>query len=331
MKILIYGAGSTGCYLGALLKLSQHEVTLLGRQRIQKEIEQAQGIRIQDYLGLDQRIRPDYFLTELHGEECFDVVFITLKCHQLGSAVEDLQKLAQQGAYLYFMQNGIGSLDQIREFLPADKMKQGIIPFNVLSQENATFFRATDGILILEQSALSSELNNALSSFGFKSEVHDQMAQVIYGKLLLNLNNALNAITDLPIKTQLENKKLRKVLAHAMRELLALCKAKGLKPYQFTAVKPELVPFILNLPNFLFTRVATAMLDIDPQARSSMWEDIQSARKTEIEYLNEAIVNEAKRYQLDMPVNRGIAKAIHQLEKGDSLGSQKTLNDLTKY
>jgi 2-dehydropantoate 2-reductase len=61
------------------------------------------------------------------------------------------------------------------------------------------------------------------------------------------------------------------------------------------------------------------MLDIDPHARSSMWEDISMARKTEIEFLNEAVVKRAEKLGLDTPVNRKISALIHSLERGDSV------------
>ena len=54
---------------------------------------------------------------------------------------------------------------------------------------------------------------------------------------------------------------------------------RGVELGQFTAVKPAWMPAILSLPNWLFLRLAKAMLDIDPHARSSMWEDISQGRK----------------------------------------------------
>jgi len=56
MHIVVYGAGSIGCYLGAALHLEGLSVTLLGRPRIQEEIKQAGGIHISDYIGGDQLV-----------------------------------------------------------------------------------------------------------------------------------------------------------------------------------------------------------------------------------------------------------------------------------
>jgi len=79
------------------------------------------------------------------------------------------------------------------------------------------------------------------------------------------------------------------------------------------------MPMVLSLPNWIFLRLAKAMLDIDPHARSSMWEDIKLGRKTEIAFLNEAVVKHAEKLGIDVPVNRKITALIHRLEKGDTV------------
>jgi len=79
-------------------------------------------------------------------------------------------------------------------------------------------------------------------------------------------------------------------------------------------VIPSIAPFILSLPNWLFTRVAQAMLKVDPEARSSMWEDLQKGRRTEIDYLNGEIIKLAQKYDVPTPVNQKIFELVRQAE-----------------
>ena len=51
MQLAIYGAGSTGCYLGGLLQLCGHKVSLICRQRIRDSIVAAGGVTLTDYTG----------------------------------------------------------------------------------------------------------------------------------------------------------------------------------------------------------------------------------------------------------------------------------------
>lgn len=317
MRLAIYGAGSTGCYLGGLLKLCGHDVSLICRERIKNAIVEAEGITLRDFTGQNVKVMPDSLITTL-DTECFDAVFVTLKCYQLESALPDLKKQAERGCECIFMQNGLGSFEQARQSLPPEACKQGITPFNVLSLPGAVFHRGTAGSLIFEESSVSRLVAPQLEKLGFETQLFRDMRPVVYGKLLLNLNNALNAIADVPIKQQLEDRRLRTVLARAQEEWLQVAQHEQVKLERFTKVAPKRLPFILKLPNWLFLRLAKSMLEIDPQARSSMWEDIQAQRKTEIEYLNLAVATKAKVLGLRAPVNQGISELILKKEQGQT-------------
>ena len=321
MRIAIYGAGSTGCYLGGLFLLCGHEVSLICRPRIREAIEMHEGITLTDYEGQHETVIPTALITSLsdHPTLTFDAVFVTLKCHQLSSAKEDLIRLAKTGSELFFMQNGLGSLDDIATSLPAHAIKQGITPFNVLTKTDAVYHRGTAGDLVFEKSKLSEQLKPQLEALGFGCNLHDNMQPVIYAKLLLNLNNALNAISNLPIKTQMEDPSIRRVLAAAMQEWLNVAKAEGVKLEKNTAVPASWIPHILRLPTFLFSRIAQQMIAIDPEARSSMWEDIQAGRPTEVFFLNGAVARKAAALGIDAPVNQKINTLISQLERGQSV------------
>ncbi|GAB3110185.1 hypothetical protein G8770_21565 [Aestuariicella hydrocarbonica] len=72
-----------------------------------------------------------------------------------------------------------------------------------------------------------------------------------------------------------------------MDELLAVAKAKGILLPQLGPQPPHRIPTFLRLPNWLYSRLGHK---IDPQARSSMWQDLCDGRETEIEFLNGAVV-----------------------------------------
>jgi len=58
------------------------------------------------------------------------------------------------------------------------------------------------------------------------------------------------------------------------------------------------------------------MLRIDPEARSSMWEDLQAGRRTEIDYLNGAVVTLARASGRPAPANERIVELIRRAENG---------------
>ena len=327
MDIGIFGVGSIGCYLGAKLSLAGLNTTLICREKVKADILENHGIHITDYLGNSDSVIPNQLLTDISPQN-FDILFVTLKCHQINDAIEDILTLLSPKTHVIFMQNGLGSLDSIKDKLVKINFSLGITPFNVLKQKGSRYHKGTEGKFLFEEIPLTQQIKSALSQIGDDCELHQNMEPVIYGKLLLNLNNALNAIADLPIKQELEDSRLRHVLADAMSEWLEIAQNLNISLFQFTAVRPVLLPKILKLPNWLFKLVAKKMLDIDPLARSSMWEDIHAKQKTEIAYLNGAVVSYGQKYGKPTPVNWAICDAIRRLERGNDVKLDEFLTQL---
>jgi 2-dehydropantoate 2-reductase len=315
MKILIFGAGSTGCFIGAHCINAGFDTTFLCRPRIKSAIEDAKQISMSDYQGTTFTTPPPNLITELEDAR-FDLCFVTLKCHQLATASAQLKQLSEQGCELHFLQNGLGSFEEISASLNLKSSFSGIVPFNVVSLENASFHQGTEGILQLQETANTLSLQKAFRKVDYDCSLEVDMGPIIHGKLLLNLNNALNAIADIPLKQELENAQYRRVIAAAMDEWLAICARMQQSLKTDSPIAAKHIPKVLRLPTWLFKLVARRMLTIDPIARSSMWEDIQANRKTEISYLNGAVVELGAELNIDCPVNAEIATQIRALEAG---------------
>lgn len=101
-----------------------------------------------------------------------------------------------------------------------------------------------------------------------------------------------------------------------MDEALTVLRHAGIRPAKLGRVAPGLLPTMLRLPDFLFLRLAAAMLRIDPQARSSMWEDLQSGRLTEVDYLNGAVLRLATTCGTSANCNARMAQLVHAAEQG---------------
>lgn len=315
MKILIFGAGSTGCFIGAQCINAGLDTTFLCRPRIKSAIELAGHISLSDYQGKAFTTSIPNLITELTDQR-FDLCFVTLKCHQLMSAAPQLTQLSEQGCELHFLQNGLGSFEEIANAIDRSKSFSGIVPFNVVSLEHACFHQGTEGILQLQESANTLALQSAFRKKGYDCHLNTDMAPVVHGKLLLNLNNALNAIADMPLKQELENAKYRKVIAAAMDEWLAICALRKQSLKTDSPIAAKHIPKVLRLPTWLFKLAARKMLTIDPIARSSMWEDVHAKRKTEISYLNGAVAKLGAELKIDCPINAAIEAQIRALEAG---------------
>lgn len=141
------------------------------------------------------------------------------------------------------------------------------------------------------------------------------MRPVQWAKLLFNLNNAINALANLPLKAELSQRAYRRCLAMAQSEALGLLAAAGLRAAKLTPLPAAWIPRLLALPDGLFARVGGRMLAIDPLARSSMSDDLAAGRATEVDWINGEVVRLAGRLGCVAPVNARLCALVHDAER----------------
>ncbi len=90
--------------------------------------------------------------------------------------------------------------------------------------------------------------------------------------------------------------------------------AAGIKPAKLAGAPPGLLPKLLRLPDWLFRRIARRMLAVDPEARSSMWDDLNLGRLTEIDEFQGAILSLAEQTGVKVPLTRKIVDLVRQAE-----------------
>ena len=191
----------------------------------------------------------------------------------------------------------------------------GMVPFNVVTLPKGHLHCGTEGQLCAQSNSALNSLIPLFDLAGLPLQMHQNFEQVQWGKLILNLNNAVNALSDLPLKQELSQHAYRQCLAMLIEETLQVLSHAGIKPAKVSKVSAKLLPYILRLPDFLFKRVAASMLKIDEQARSSMWEDLQCKRTTEVTELNGAVVQLAKSMGLNAALNARMVQLIQQAEQ----------------
>ncbi|MEW5854853.1 MAG: 2-dehydropantoate 2-reductase [Myxococcota bacterium] len=318
MKVGIMGAGAIGCYLGGRLQHSGVPVVLVGRQSLADEVAQ-HGMHLTDYRGFDQTLRLEVATAPTALADC-DVVLVTVKGGDTASAGAALAGVLRRDALVVSFQNGVNNPELLRAALPQQRVLAGMVPFNVLRRAGAHFHQGTSGRLAVERVEAVMPLVRALSHAGLEIEAHDDMRGVLWGKLLVNLNNPVNALANIPIKEMLSQRDYRRVMAACVREGLDAVSAAGIQPRLDVPLPPRLVPWVLTLPDAVFSLVARPMLTVDPQARSSMWDDLARGRKTEIDALNGEVVRLAEKVGTRATVNAAIVALVKEAEGRGSPG-----------
>jgi 2-dehydropantoate 2-reductase len=279
------------------------------------EIE-ASGLRLTSFEGLDRRIAAST-LTLSEDPAIFadaSVVLVTVKSADTAEIAELIAQHAPSEAVIVSLQNGVGNVAVLREKLPGRRVLAGMVPFNVIAMGQGRFHRATSGDIVIEQDDAGTA--EKLSAPGLTMRPSADIIGVQWGKLLVNLNNALNALADLPLRRQLAQRAWRRLFADQMAEGLAALRAEGIRPVSSTPIPASWTPALLRLPDTVFEIMLGRTMKIDPEARSSMWEDLQRGRRTEIDYLQGVITAIADRRGLKVPLSRRIVELIKRAEAG---------------
>ncbi|MQM28102.1 2-dehydropantoate 2-reductase [Glycomyces albidus] len=313
--ICVYGAGSIGCYVGGRLAAAGVDVVFVGRERVAGEVR-AHGLTITDLDGAKERIEAPRYETTPEAAAGADLVLVTVKSGATAEAADQLAPLLRPGTPVVSLQNGLRNPRVLRAGLPEAEVVPGMVAFNVVHQGEGRVHRGTDGrVEVQAHPALDAHLAD-FARAGVPLALHEDLVGVQAGKLLLNLNNPINALSGLPLRTELSQRAYRRVLARAQREALDAYRAAGIRPAKTAGADPRLLPVVLGLPDALFTRLAAAMLAIDPHARSSTWDDLEAGKPTEVDYLNGEIAALAAEHGTTAPVNERLTALVHEAERG---------------
>ena len=307
------GAGSIGCFVGGMLAASGRDVALLARPRVIEEVSRY-GLRLTSYDGLDRTMPAAGLLLSDDPAILRDaaIVLVTVKSADTPEIAELIARHAPEDAVIVSLQNGIGNVDALRANLPRHRVLGGMVPFNVVAIGEGRLHRATSGDIVVARDAAGTA--QALSVAELPVRATDDIAGVQWGKLVLNLNNALNALSGLPLRQQLAQRDWRRLFADQMAEGLGVIRAAGIRPVSPTPLPMALTPHLLRLPDGLFNLLLGRTMQIDPHARSSMWEDLERRRRTEVDYLQGVILRTAAQQGLQAPLTQRIVALVKAAE-----------------
>src|ERR1700678_2157235 len=311
--IVVAGAGSIGCFVGGIEASAGRRVSLLARPRVIAEIERF-GLTLTSLEGSSWHVASQQLKLSAEPEALAGagVVLVAVKSADTAEIADAIALHVPAGAVIVSLQNGVANAAVLRSRLPGRTVLAAMVPFNVIAAGEGRFHRATSGDIVIERDAADTAAR--LSVPGLVMRPTSDIAGVQWGKLLVNLNNAINALSGLPLREQLARRDWRSLFADQIAEGLAAVRAEGIHPVSPTPLPLSWTPRLLRLPDALFAIALAPAMKIDPQARSSMWEDLERRRRTEVDYLQGVITEIADRRGLKTPLSRLIVALIRDAE-----------------
>ena len=313
--VWVMGAGSIGCYVGGLLAAAAQggkvaaagvpAVTLIGRPRVLQAVGEC-GMALTAVDAAPQQVPPGALRLVAEPPACegpAPLVLLAVKSGATAEAAAQLARVLPAGSLVLSLQNGVRNAEVAQAAAPALRVLPAMVGFNVAELEPGHWHRGTQGALAVQDDARLAPWLPWFAAAGLPLERHADLRAVQWGKLLLNLNNPVNALSGLPLRAELMQRGYRRAFAALIDEALAALQAAGIAPARVTPLPPERLPAVLRLPDWLFRIVAARMLRIDAKARSSMADDVAAGRRTEVDALSGEVVRLAQAHGLSAPLN----------------------------
>lgn len=281
--IAILGTGLIGGYVGGMLAASGVDVTFIGRTGPPDAL--AEGLTLLPPGGAARRVDPtDITLAGPEGLSGARTILLCTKSGDTGRAAEVIATRAPEGAQVVSLQNGLGNVERLAQRLGAGRVVPGMVGFNVVSPAPGRYRQATEGEILMGPAA--ARLAEQMQGVGLPAGVHANMEGVQWSKLILNLNNPLNALSGLPLRDHLMDRDWRRISAACADEAIAVARACGIRLERIGKVEPRIAPLVLRLPTPLFRVLARAMLRVDRDARTSMAADLAAGKPSELPWLS---------------------------------------------
>lgn len=315
--VLVMGAGLVGSYLGGRLQAAGVPVGFVGRPAVLEELA-AHGLQLTDLSGGGRSEVPASALqlhTDVPAGSRPSLVLLCVKRPALVSALARLAQTVPRDTPVLCCQNGLFPAADAMQAAPQLRLLPAMVPFNIMRRGPGHFHRATSGQLAAQASARLAGWRPVFERAGLPLALHADMLPVQWGKLLLNLNNPVNALSGLPLKAQLLDAGHRRRYADLVEEALGLLRRARIEPHRTTPLPWDRFLQVLRLPTPLFRLIAFRMLRMDAHARSSMAEDLAAGRPTEINELCGEVVGLAHTLGAQAPLNARMVEEISALSR----------------
>ncbi len=309
MDEVIIGVGAVGGTLAALLLRAGRSVTLVvpaGR------LERYQGIATLQLGRVAGRswefpappVQAD--LTDLRPQR----VYVAVKYRDLDAVADQLARSLAPGIPVFSCLNGVAAVPHLQARLPHHPVRHLTILYNAACLGPLRYALTTRPVALLEGD--EPELRHALRQAGLRLGHGD--ARSAWGKLLINLNNALCALTDKTFGDMLIEPPLKQAFVLTLDEAVRTLQAAGIAfrlpmpvpyaAYRWLGLHMGALPYWLG-------RLSGSL---SAQAYPSMVADVRAGKATEVDELNGAIVELGRQHHLPTPVNARIVELVKTLE-----------------
>jgi 2-dehydropantoate 2-reductase len=289
-----------GCLFAARLSKAGFHVTLLDYIEERAKQINEQGILVEGVTG-EYTVKVPTVTRDLPSSP--DMVLICVKSYKTRQASENIKAWLPAKAVVVTLQNGLGNVEILEQVFGKKRTLGGVTSEGATLLGPGKIKHAGQGETIIgpagDPNGPAENLVSAFKQADFKAESVDNVTDLIWGKLIVNVGiNALTAITRLKNGRLPEVPGTRLVLKEAVKEAVAVAAAKNIQ-----------IPYPDPLGRVMQVCEATA------GNMASMLQDVLKEKETEVDAINGAIVREGEALGIATPVNLTLTSLVHAIQE----------------
>lgn len=301
-KISIIGLGAIGAIYGSKLhEMDSKALTVIANKK-RAEKYSKEGLIINGKAFYFNCIDPE------EKTEPADLILVAVKYHHLSQTIKDIKNHVGPNTIILSLMNGISSEEILGKAYGMEKMLYGLcVGIDGVRTEKEIKCASIGEIHFGEKSnsKISPRVEAVKSIFekaGIPYKVPEDMLRALWWKFLLNVGiNQTSAVLKAPYKVFQEVKEANVPMEMAMKEVIVLAQKEG-----------------VNLTNEDIHSFSTFLNVLAPEGKTSMLQDIEAGRKTEVEMFAGTICELGEKHGIDTPANKMLLNMIRALEQMNS-------------
>ncbi|MBI4731294.1 MAG: ketopantoate reductase family protein [Chloroflexi bacterium] len=331
ISALVFGAGAIGTYVGGSLALAGHRLVVVEHPAIAAELR-ARGLRLDVSIDKNRRaaepliVPPGAFgcvpsLSEAMEHGPFDVAIFAMKSFDTAAALEQIKPFADKMPPVLCLQNGVDNEPAIEAALGAERVIAGTVTCSVARRAAGDIvLEKARGIGIAAGHPLSRRLEIAMNVASLNAHLYPRAADMKWSKVLANLPvSATVAIVDMSPAEVFAHPGLYGLEMRMFREALRVMAAQGIHPVNLPGIPVRALALALRLPSFLARPVLAKFVGGGRGGKMPSFHiDLHAGRrKSEVEWLQGAVVRHGEKFGVPAPVNRLLTETLLALVRGE--------------
>jgi 2-dehydropantoate 2-reductase len=293
-NVLIAGAGAVGASYGSrIFDKEPHNISIL-----------AKGERLERYrqkgISINGKLYKFNCISPCETIEPMDLIIIAVKFHQLDEIIENIKAFVGENTIILSLLNGISSEEIIGKAFGVDKVLYSMcVGIDAVREGNGITFSTIGRISFGEAENIEyTERVKAVKELFDRTEIPytipESMMKTLWWKFMINVGiNQSSAVLRASYGVFQNAKEAKELMFDTMKEVIVLSQKVG-----------------VNLTDQALVEWEEVLKTLSPQGKTSMLQDIEAGRKTEVEIFGGTVCDLGRKYKLQTPINDTLVKLI---------------------